>query len=509
MANQIKVGAILSYVTICINMILGLLYTPWMINHIGTSAYGLYALSGTFIAYFMLDFGLGSAVGRFLSLAVANKDEKNIKSTINTAFRIYIIIDIIVFILLFFIYFFLDEIFIKLTVAEIHDFKIVFCISAFFSILSFPLMPFNGTMIAYEKFIQLKTIELVQKVSAVVFTIFALLVGYGLFAVVFINAVVAFLCNVYKLIYTWNNLNIKVSIVNYDKNLAKSLFSFSIWVFIIGIAQRLVVTLSPTILGIRANTMEITIYAVASTLEAYVWTFSNALNGLFMPRISSMVAKNVNRKELTDLMIRVGRIQLIICGLIISGLFVLGKPFLNLWMGPEFVKSYYVVILMVATGIISLTQAIADTLLYVENEVRYRAVIYCSSAVISFVVGYVLAGYIGAIGCGIGIFFSLFSTVIGMNIVYSRKLNLQIGRFFKECHLKIIWPIIICSILALLVQKILPISSWYIIFMYVCVYTLIFIGLQWFLTMNKCEKELMLSLYCRFFNRCHKISFKK
>lgn len=60
--NQIKWGAILSYVAIVVNIIATLLYTPWMKNQIGVSNYGLYTLAISFISLFMMDFGIGAAV---------------------------------------------------------------------------------------------------------------------------------------------------------------------------------------------------------------------------------------------------------------------------------------------------------------------------------------------------------------------------------------------------------------------------------------------------------------
>ena len=43
--NQIKVGAIISYIALFVNVLIGLLYTPWLINTIGKSDYGLYTLA--------------------------------------------------------------------------------------------------------------------------------------------------------------------------------------------------------------------------------------------------------------------------------------------------------------------------------------------------------------------------------------------------------------------------------------------------------------------------------
>ena len=43
--SQVKMGAILSYFAMAVNIIVGLVYTPWMVRIIGQSNYGLYTLS--------------------------------------------------------------------------------------------------------------------------------------------------------------------------------------------------------------------------------------------------------------------------------------------------------------------------------------------------------------------------------------------------------------------------------------------------------------------------------
>ena len=48
--NQLKAGAVLNYVAIALNMIIGLLYTPYMLRMLGQSEYGLYSLAASIIA---------------------------------------------------------------------------------------------------------------------------------------------------------------------------------------------------------------------------------------------------------------------------------------------------------------------------------------------------------------------------------------------------------------------------------------------------------------------------
>ena len=64
--NQVKAGAILNYVIIGLNTLLGLLYTPYMLHMLGQNEYGLYSLVASIIAYLtILDFGFGNAIVRY------------------------------------------------------------------------------------------------------------------------------------------------------------------------------------------------------------------------------------------------------------------------------------------------------------------------------------------------------------------------------------------------------------------------------------------------------------
>lgn len=68
--NQVRAGAILSYVSMAVSTILSLVYAPIMKGQLGTSEYGVYGSVGPIIAYLLLlSMGLGSAYMRYYSQA--------------------------------------------------------------------------------------------------------------------------------------------------------------------------------------------------------------------------------------------------------------------------------------------------------------------------------------------------------------------------------------------------------------------------------------------------------
>ena len=76
--KQVKIGAIFSYMAIFINIVSALIYTPWMLSHIGESDYGLFTLAHSLINLFLLDFGISAAVTRFISKYKAEGEQEKI-----------------------------------------------------------------------------------------------------------------------------------------------------------------------------------------------------------------------------------------------------------------------------------------------------------------------------------------------------------------------------------------------------------------------------------------------
>lgn len=131
--NQIKTGAIISYVALFLNIIIGLLYTPWMINAIGKADYGLYTLAMSVISLFVFDFGLGSAITRFVSKYLAESRQDKVDSLLGLVFKLYLIGDFVILIVLSGIYFLIPSMYQGLTLEEMSSFKIVYLISSFFA----------------------------------------------------------------------------------------------------------------------------------------------------------------------------------------------------------------------------------------------------------------------------------------------------------------------------------------------------------------------------------------
>ena len=489
--EQIKKGAIMSYLGILFNIVAGLAYTPWMIRQIGQSEYALYTLALTIISFFTIDFGLGGAVSRFLSKYNAENDKLKQGVFLGLTFKIYIILDILLFFILTTVYIFADNIYAELTMNELSKFRTIFIIAALYSLASFPFMPLNGVLIANERFTFIKLADLFNKILTVATMVIVLILGYEVFSLIVVNSAVGILTIFIKLRYIFRQKLMKIDFKAYDASLMKEIFNFSIWTTVIVIAARFVLNITPTVLAAFAGSTQISLFSIAMVIEGYTWTFANALNGLFLPKVMRMTIKENSNAEIESLMIKVGRIQLIIVGLLIVGLFSMGKEFIVLWLGQNFLESYYVMTLLIAPCIIVLTQQIGETTLVAINEIKYRAFCSIIVAVLSFGLSIWFSKLWGAIGAGVAIFVgNIVGLVIGMNIVYYRVLKINVLKFFKECHFKIAPLLTITLLIGFIMQYYFPVDTLFLFILKAFLLSCVYFLLMWTISLNDYEKML-------------------
>lgn len=491
--NKIKNGALLSYVASGLNIIIGLLFTPWLVKSLGTSDYGLYALASTFVSYFLIDFGLGNVVSKYVSqYRVLNSDE-DISQFLSVVTKTFVIITIILAFIFSIVYLEIDTIFKGLSTLEIERFKVIYIISASYNLISFPFNLLNGILNAYEYFGKIQIANIIQKLSLVLLMSVALILDYGVFALVVIQAISGFLAIVYKLSYV---LRLKISVDWTYSNFAriKDILRFSIWVCLLGLSNQFIYGGQTMILGVTSNTYNISNFNIAYTFYGFVYIFANGLNGLFLPKVSFLNKKEDSISKINNLLIKVGRIQLMIIGLIISGFAIIGKEFIYLWMGEDYKLSYWITLCLLIPTLITLTEEIAATLLYVREKIRYKTFLYLLATIASGTLTVLLSNKLGAIGAGLSVLLciSVFDIFL-LNIIYRKKMNIAILQFFKECHLRYLLPLSITFVICYAAKYYVIINNWFDIAIVVLGYSVVYAISMWFLYMNETEKEYIKS----------------
>lgn len=492
---QLRVGVLVSYIAIAINIVTGLLYTPWMINSIGRENYGLYTLAMSVISLFVFDFGLSSAVTRFIAKYLAEGRQDKANNCLGLVYRLYFIIDVVLFLVLVGIFFFIPQIYKELSPDEIEKFKVIYCVAALYSVISFPFIPVNGVLMAHEKFIQLRICDVAHKLLIVVAMSVCLLLGGGLYALVIVNAAAGVITILLKLYCIRKYTPQSVSLYYSNKTEFREIVGFAGWATVIAIAQRCIFNLAPSILGALSGSTSIAILGIAITLEGYTFTFSSAINGMFLPKVSRIVTDE--KGDIMPLMIRVGRIMIYVISLIVFGVITLGKEFIELWVGTSFNESYYCAILIIFPSLFHLPQDIGIQAIYAKNKVRNLSIVYAMMAIINLVGAVLLSPTLGALGICISICIAYSVRTLGMDVILIRDLNINILAFFRETFVKMLIPLVLSLLVGLSCNYIVSIHSWMGFVIKGCIFVLCHFILMYKMSMNSSEKELLTSVFRR------------
>ena len=507
-SKQIKLGALMSYFAIAFNMLSGLIYTPWMISQIGQSNYGLYTLANSLITMFVMDFGMSAAVTRFVSKYRAEGNQKGIDNLLGLVYKLYLCFDAVISIAVIVVYFFIETFYVNLTPPELETFKILYIIVGLFSVISFPFANLNGILIGYEQFAGQKLCDLFHKVFIVVVMVIALLLGYGVYALVLVNAFAGLFTLAIKLLLIKKKTPVKVNWSFFDKGLLKEIFGFSVWTTVASLAQRLIFNITPSIIAAVSVTGSVGVatFGLAQTIEGYVYTFATAINGMFMPRISKLVHEGKKDTDLMELMIKIGRIQCMLIGLLCVGFITLGKSFIvDIWNKPDFADSYLCAVFLILPSFIFLPLEIANTTVIVENKVKLQSYVYVVMGLINVCLSFVLSKYWGALGASISIFISYMVRTALMIVIHIKVLHLDIWRFCKQSFFKITPFLIITTVIGLLVENYNPMPHGYIRFI---INGIVVVGIFGFLmfvfVMNKYEKDLIFGMIKKVFQKLRK-----
>ncbi|MFI3297787.1 MAG: oligosaccharide flippase family protein [bacterium] len=501
--NQLKAGAALSYFTIAINLILVIVYTPFLLNSLGQTEYGIYALASSFIAYFtLLDFGFSDAVIRYTSQYIAEDKKDEQYKLFGMFFRLYAIVGIVALLFGSILYMNVDNLFgNSMTAMELDKVRVVVIIITISLALTFSLSIFNSIITAYQRFIFQKIILLFRIVTGPAIIVILLLLGCKSVELVLFIAILNLLILVVRTIYCIKKLKVKLLFAPTNYTLLKEVIIFSFWIFLNMIMDLIYWNGGQFLLGIYSGTKAIAIYALAIQFKNMFFMFSTAISSVFFPKITTMITQGANKKDISNIFIKIGRIQFSILILILSGFVVFGQQFIGFWAGAEYSNTYYIVLLIMVPSIILLSQNIGILIIQAMKLMKFASLVYTIVSIVSLCFAVQLIKHYGAIGCAISTSAGIFlSHGIIMNIYYKHKIKIDISRFWKEIFKLSILPICFSAV-GVLALNYITVTTIVELLVYIVLYLVLYLPIYYFLSLNSYERDLIKSAFYKILRR--------
>ncbi|HGH7173402.1 TPA: oligosaccharide flippase family protein [Bacillus wiedmannii] len=492
MKSQLKAGAILSYVALFVNSAISIIYTPIMLNILGQSEFGIYSLAASAAGYVgVLNFGLGNAVIRYTAKYRALQDEDGCSNLYGMFCIMYGILGTLALIIGTILTLNADRIFSNaLSEGEVNTLTILMGIMVINISVGIGLGFFSVVVLAFEKFIFQKVISIVGSIVTPLITLPILIMGHGSVAMAIITTILNFIIILINIYYCFRVLKIKIVFKKIEKGVLKEVIVFSSFIFINLMIDKIYWSTDQFILGIFSGAAAISVYTIGVSFTGYFSGFSTAISNVFLSRVTGMVTREVNDKDVSDLFIKVGRIQYIILSFILSGFIVFGQEFIHLWVGSEYKDAFLIAIIILVPMIVSLVQSMGGIILQAKNMQTFKSLMYAITAVVNVLVSIIFVQWWGAIGGALGTAVAFTAgNIIIMNVYYWKKVNIDIPSFWKNIFYMSA-SFVASVVFGATINKLILADNWFVLIVKIIVFSLVYTVLMWFTGMNKYEKDM-------------------
>ena len=492
--SQLKSGALLSYVVLALHNLVGLLYTPFMLRMMGKSEYGLYSIAASIVAYLtILDLGFGNAIVRYTAKFRAEGKLEEQYKMFGMFFLLYCGIGLIALLAGGVLYLNAENMFdASMTANELARTKVILLLMVFNLAITFPFSLFGSIITAYEQFVFQKLIVIARIILNTATMIVLLNLGYKAIAMVVVTTLFNVLTLGLNFWYCKYYLKIKLIFAKFQWGFLKEVSIYSFWIFLNVIMDRIYWSTGQFVLGAYAGTAVVAVFAIAIQLEHMYMSFSTAISGVFLPKVTAMAVRDTDGKAISDLFIKTGRIQYCVMILVLTGFFLFGRQFIHLWAGEGYDDAYFIAMLFFVPLTVPLIQNLGITILQARNQMKFRSLVYLAISLLSLGAQIPLSKYYGGIGCAVAIAAALtLGQIIIMNVYYQTRQGINIVKFWFEIAKMSIIPAVL-TVLTYYVLQQYALDSVVKLVAGIIVYLLVYLPLFFTLSMNSYERDLIL-----------------
>jgi len=493
MISQRKAGVFLSYAGEVVKILVGLVYTPIMLRLLGQSEYGLYQLVYSVVSYLsLLSLGFGSSYLRFYSRYKAQQDEDGVAKLNGMFMLIFCSISVICVLCGIVMIRNTRNIFgTGLTDSEYATVRILMGLLVVNLAMTFPNSVFNCSITAHEKFLFQKLLILIQNIFSPFLTLPLLLMGYGSIGMVSVTTFLTFALLITNMFYCFKKIRIRFVFQGFQAGLMKEMWVFTFFIFLGQIIDQINWSVDKFLLGRLAGTTAVAVYGVGGQINTLYMQFSNSISNVFVPKVNRIVAKTNDNGQLTKLFAKVGRIQFIALGLILSAFLFIGSPFIKVWAGEEYEAAYAVALLLIIPVTVPLMQNLGIEIQRAKNMHKARSIVYFFIAIANVLISIPLIKAFGPVGAALGTAISLFAgNIVFMNWYYHTRIGMNMFYFWKEIAM-LIPALLTPAVVGVLIKKFVTITGLIQLSFFALIYITVYCVSMYFLGMNEEEKQLV------------------
>ena len=496
--NEVKFGALLSYLLIFANAVYGMVISPFILRTIGVGEMGVYETIGALASSIaVLEFGIGSTMQRYIANMVARKQKKEIENFSAMGLIQTGILAIAISVVGFFLYFALDPAYgNSFTAAELSRAKEIYVLFILQIILHMVENFFFGVLAGYNRFTFSNSLKLVALILRIVLCCVFLPIFPNAITLVAATLIMEIVLISAELFYLKAKLRHKSKLHFWDRAIFKESFVYTLLMF----AQTIIVQFNghvdSWVIGAYLGTASVAIYSFAIKIYNMYQQCAMSISGVLLPTVTNRLLENADPRAMEDLVIKYGRMQWSFLSALLMGLICLGEEFFSVWLSKSFGAAtrdcWILCLILVIPMTLPLVTNVCLTILRAKNLMRFRTFSLgyslIANAAMTLVGTYFWGYWAAAIGTSLS---TLIGSVISMNIYYQRKLGMNMFRVYKGILSRITLCPLIASVPCFVLNYLWG-GTWLAFITKVICFLIIFLPLLWFFGFSKEERRVFI-----------------
>lgn len=299
--KKIAVNSIVIFARLCITSIIGIFASRLVLDALGASDYGLYNVVGGIVTLLnVMNTAMLSTTYRYIAFETGKGDNGRPNAVFNTSLLIHLVFAGVILILGLTVGLWYINNYLNVPECSIDDARFVFLISLLTTSFSTLLVPYQGLLVAYERFASTAIIDIITgllRFGVLVLLLYSVDNSLRVYSIIQICYTI-----VAGLSYTFLCYKSYYSVVKFkfykEVELIKDMMSFALWTLFgavasIGKTQGCVI-----LINFFFGTLVNAAYAIGNQIESYVLMFARSLNSAAVPQITKSFSSGNDGRSL-------------------------------------------------------------------------------------------------------------------------------------------------------------------------------------------------------------------
>lgn len=426
---------------LAVNIAVGFFLYPFILHHLGDEASGLWTLIYSLTGYYgIFDFGIRSSLIRYVSKFQATGDKNELARLVNTSLFTYACVGLVLVIPTTLGAVYVDQFF-HIPTSFLKDARILFLMVGYSMALGFPLGISGGILEGLQRFDVINWTNIVATLARAALIIYVLGHGFGLLSVALITVFLPLISSAIRAVLAQRLLAIPYGWKYVGRESLRQVAGYGSVTFMIIVAARLRFKTDAVIIGSFLSAAAITHFTIGARLVDYASEVVSSLAQIFTPMSSHFHATG-NYDQLRKIFVSGNRACALVMFPMTVSLVVMGKSVIEAWVGPRYVSSYVILLIVLIPSTFYEAQSTSNRILFGMSLHKSLAYIVLMEGIANVILSVVLVRPLGIVGDAMGTAIPLLCTSLFFLPRHTcRRLNIPIRKFLVEAYF---FPVILC-----------------------------------------------------------------